>query len=328
MNLLYLSCHEVLEYDEIRMLSQIPGLKIMPMGAYWDGGKGAVTRPELDIKLEPKWIEAFHNLKPPAEEEDHRKYLSEELLDMFDVIVVMHHFDWIIHNSDLMRGRNVIWRDIGQIWEDTDDHLRRIKDLGVKIVRYSQVDQYDCKVESDALIPFGKFASDFPKWTGGTKEIIALVQSIAQRAESCNQSMWDAVCSVAPNKLFGTDNQGQKNWQGPTSYPDMISHMKNHNAFWYGGTKPAPYTLALMEAMFVGIPVVCCSDLGWKTEVKDLLLPDQLASSVDQLKEIAAGFARAEPKDLMVISNWQREMAAHRWGSDKITWKWRQLLDI
>jgi hypothetical protein len=328
MNLLYLSCHEVLEYDEVRMLTQIPGVNVMPMGAYWDGGKGAITRPQLDIKLKPEWVRAFHNLKPPAEEEDHRKYLSEELLDMFDVIVVMHHFDWIIHNSELMRGRNVIWRDIGQIWEDTDEHLRRIKDLGVKIVRYSSVDQYDCKVKADALIPFGKFSTDFPKWEGGTREIIALVQSIAQRADSCNKDMWDAVCSAAPNKLFGTDNQGQQNWQGLTSYPEMLQHMKNHNAFWYGGTRPAPYTLALMEAMFVGIPVVCCEDLGWETEITELLLPDQIATNIEQLKDIAAGFARAEPKDLLAVSNWQRDCAAHRWGADKVIWEWRKLLDI
>jgi hypothetical protein len=83
-----------------------------------------------------------------------------------------------------------------------------------------------------------------------------------------------------------------------------------------------------MEAMFVGIPVVCCEDLGWETEITELLLPDQLATNIEQLKDIAAGFARAEPKDLLAVSNWQRDCAAHRWGADKVIWEWRKLLDI
>ncbi len=328
MNILYLSCHEVLEFDELRMFLTIPGVKVMPMGAYFESGKPTTTRPGIKLDYKPEWVKAFHRILENRKGIDHREHLSEELLDCFDTIIVMHNFDWIIKNQEVLKGRNVIWRDIGQINEKNDEHLHRIKELGVKLIRYSKVNNYDCKIKEDALIPFCKFREDFPKWTGGLKELMTTVQSIKFRDKNCNYLRWHHMQRSIPVRLYGTGNEGTENSRGIPSYAEMLTHMRNHNACWYGGTYPAPYTLSLMEAMFTGLPVVSYKDLGWPSEINDLLLPEQLAENDDDMIDKASAFLDSSPKKMRDISECQRAMAYRNWDSVRVTEKWRQFLNI
>jgi hypothetical protein len=62
--------------------------------------------------------------------------------------------------------------------------------------------------------------------------------------------------------------------------------MLKYNAMWYGGTKPAPYTLGLMEAMFIGIPIYAVRNPGWESALVDLLPYFNLANSSEELRLI------------------------------------------
>jgi len=43
---------------------------------------------------------------------------------------------------------------------------------------------------------------------------------------------------------------------GKLEYHEMKREMRDNRLFFYGGTHPASYTLAFMEAMMTGMPIV------------------------------------------------------------------------
>lgn len=46
-------------------------------------------------------------------------------------------------------------------------------------------------------------------------------------------------------------------------YPAMLEYLRRASAYVYTGTVPASYTLGLLEAMLVGVPIVSLSGEAW-----------------------------------------------------------------
>ena len=59
-DILYISCHGVLEYDELRLLSSL-GHRIFSCGSYFNPeSPGEVIRPALRLHQDPEWREVFY----------------------------------------------------------------------------------------------------------------------------------------------------------------------------------------------------------------------------------------------------------------------------
>lgn len=324
MNVLLLSCHSVLEFDELRMWSEIPGIKLMSPGAYWEPEKGCALRPGLKLEVPEDWRHTWSTIRPTPEQPDHKDHITPASIEPFDVVVVMHHWPWIFDNWEAFKGKTVVWRDIGQTSpEDELSNIKQAKDLGVKIVRYW--DGYQARDNyqgHDAIIPFGKYKEDFPHWQGGRQAVMGLSQSIKHRNEACRFPCWETSTQGLARVMFGNGNEDLPYFGGPADYHKMLNNMTQYNSFWYGGTRPAPYTLALMEAMFVGIPVFTVADPGWESAVTDLVGDVGLVDSSSELHERLKECISMGRPILNMIAQAQRKTAQSFWDASVIKPKW------
>jgi len=160
MKILYLSCHAILEYDEVSLFTELGHEVFSASGAYQDPTLPTRMRPEI------KNAKRYDQLIPSAFQGT-RENLHQELIDWADVIVVMHIIDWIVPNWEKMKRKIVVWRSIGQSSVGTEMRLEGFREGGLKIVRYSPL-EWDIQsyVGEDALIRFYKDPAEWSGWNG------------------------------------------------------------------------------------------------------------------------------------------------------------------
>ena len=95
MKLLYLSCHETLEYDEVTMFLGM-GHSVFSVGAYLQPQvpTGQQLRsPIRGAAVDRDDLAEFWRLCPTPE--DCVPCLTQSFLDRFDAVIVMHRPDWV-----------------------------------------------------------------------------------------------------------------------------------------------------------------------------------------------------------------------------------------
>jgi hypothetical protein len=108
MRILYLSCHIVLEYDELRILNEL-GHDVFVVGGYMDPQNPHVTtRPPLNISSNKNLIDQFNQMSHKNSlnglgEDKISRVFTKEFIDNFDCIIVMHIQDWIEWNKEVFK---------------------------------------------------------------------------------------------------------------------------------------------------------------------------------------------------------------------------------
>lgn len=270
MNILYLSSHSVLEYDELCILTEIeqatdPGfnINVFSMGAYsnptqsGDYKRGVIPKGKFDPHL--------YNLAMQCDKDD----IHPELLKWADVCIMMHNSAlprqkeqqrWVVRNWQACKENNVkvVWRSIGQSTPAIEEELSRYKMQGLKIIRYSPLEEkLPHYAGSDAMIRFAKDEDEFSGWTGDRQQVITIAQSFKKRAEHLGFSTFEKIAGEFKPKVFGTDNDDLGSmFGGSPSYEELKAELRGNRVFFYFGTIPAPYTLSFIEAWMTGIPIV------------------------------------------------------------------------
>lgn len=256
MRLLYLSCHSILEYDEIRLFEEL-GVDVFSHGAYLDPTN-------TDDPMRPSLPPSSHwlGVSEPDLIELARKYPKENLpasfVDRFDVVMVAHIPDWIRNNWEALKRKEVIWRGIGQSSVDCELKLAPCRAEGMKIVRYSpferRVPRY---LGEDAIIRFYKDPDEFKDWKGDEKQIVNFTQNFKARGPHCNYEEFLRATKDFPRKIFGPGNEDSGELSGGLlSYDNFMQVLRRNRIYFYTGTMPACYTLNFIEAWMTGIPVV------------------------------------------------------------------------
>jgi hypothetical protein len=296
MKILYLSCHSVLEYDELRILTELDdtlpeneklNIEVFSLnGAYMNPTQsGDYLRSVI-----PKG-KFYQNLFRIALQCD-KDRICPELVDWCDVVLSMHNSSvpgskhsqaWIANNWALFKEKkkSVIWRSIGQSTLEIEKELMQYRKEGLKIVRYSPIEQVMTDFAGqDAIIRFGKDSEEFSGWTGERKQVITLAQSFKKRGEHLGYSVFEKATEGFTRKVYGTENEDLGEMCGGTrSYGELKQNIRESRVFFYFGTQPAPYTLSFIEAMMTGIPIVAVGpklrDTGiykWKHyEIPDII---------------------------------------------------------
>lgn len=337
MRILYLSCHSILEADEVKLFLEL-GHEVFSMGSYINPqAPHDPKRPPIDAPVN----EYLLNVALQSSQEN----LHEKMIDWADVIIFMHRPDWVLSNWERIKHKKVIFRSIGQSAPHHETALTIPKMQGLKIVRYSPEERGIANYAGeDAVIRFYKDPEEFQGYTGKIKSILTVAQSMKERNQSCGYEIFHEVTEGFERSLYGTQSKNpdltpmnDPLWKGQLSFEDLKRAYREHRVYFYTGTYPASYTLNFIEAFMTGIPVVAIgkglADIktipGIDTyEVHKFIengVNGYVSDSIEDLKEYV-GFLLNNPQRAKEIGNKGREKAIELFGKETIKKQWEDFL--
>lgn len=335
--ILYMSCHEILEYDEVKLFTEI-GHEVYSLGAYTQpGGEDSRKRPALDLPYNPHFIEL--SLQYPKER------LHAEMLEGIDIVIVMHVTEWITGNWKLFKnfidnGGRVIWRTIGQSIPDRERELAHARSEGLEVVRYSPTeDTIIDNIGSDAMIRFYKDPDEYKGWTGSDRRVINFTQSLVQRGDFCGWDIYQKVTKMLPRVVYGPGNEELGKIDGGLlSNEEQLQAYRDGRVYFYHGTYPASYTLTFIEALMTGIPVVSVGVLEGNSfnmfnQQKTFEVPDIIEHGINGfcsdnpvvLRDSLEAMLN-DPRKAKMIGTFGRARAIELFGKAKIKSEWEKFL--
>lgn len=333
MKLLYLSCHSILEYDELRIFQEL-GIDVFSHGAYHNPQNlDDKKRPPLNLPYYKQFSD--NTLLYPKEN------LDPELIKWADTIICMHVSDWLLNNWQKLKGKRIILRTIGQSTIEDENKLRWMRREGLEIVRYSPREKtIPGFIEEDAIIRFAKKSEEFGPWKGTKNQVITVAQSFRQRDFSCNYNIFEKATLDYPRKVFGPHNEDLGGtYGGCPDYQGLRDELSAGLLYFYTGTYPASYTLNFMEAAMTGLPMVALGDFlgngtefaGQQTyEVAEMLKKYDAGLIGDSIIELRAAVDTLfnQPELRKKYSRNIRSMAIDLFDQDKIKRQWKEYLKV
>lgn len=328
MKILYLSCHSILEYDELKIFEEL-GIKYFSLGSYLDPRNPVDNiRPALNQQV----LQEYYDQAPD------RDNIPKEFFDAFDVIIIMHIPEWIENNWEKMKGKRVIWRTIGQSTTSVEQRLFPYRMQGLEVVRYSPREQsIPENIGADALIRFYKDENEFFGYNGLKKQVVTLAQNMKHRGEYCNYDVFLKLIEGFPAKLYGTNNElsGELNG-GVLTYDGMRQMMRDNAVYIYTGTQPACYTLNFIEALMTGIPLVAIGSkyanslniAGDSYEIPDIIengVHGFVSDDIDVLRTYITKLLE-NPALAKKIGQNGRARAIELFGKQKVKEQWKNYL--
>lgn len=323
------------------------GHEVFSMGAYQTANADNGVRPAI-----PGLYQNDH-LKG-ASIRCNKENIGEELIEWADIIITMHNSrvdikdhpqPWIHRNWEKMKHKPVIWRSIGQSTREIEKSIEAYRKKGLKIVRYSPREESIPSYQgSDALIRFYKDPDEYKDYNGQIARIVNISQAlfggkeVKSRGDHMNLDVFKQVVDGLPWKVFGPDNgnAGEEYDGGVMGFEDLKSMLRFNRVYLYFGTRPASYTLAFIEAMMTGIPIVSVGPVygnsiytDQKTfEVHDIIGESGTAGFWSDNPEELKSFCKQlldDPDLAMKVGAAGRIKAISLFGKDKIAAEWDAL---
>lgn len=336
MKIHYISVHETLEHDEVRLLTEM-GHQVFSNGAYLNPyGHPGLKRPGIMGAWYSPDLERVARRYPRTE-------LPNELIEPFDLIIIMHSPNIVDTNWKRIRHKKVIWRSIGQSTPSVERMLKPLRDDGLKVMRYSPMEeQIPHYIGSDGLVRFYKDPSEFKHWNGNTKQVINLTQSLKARRDHCHYDEIMELIDKFNGKVYGSGNEdlGTRNG-GELPYEQFKQVMRDARVFIYGGTWPAPYTLSFIEAMMTGTPIVAIGKAKAENppgvnqqlrfnfyEVSEIIENGKtgyVSDNIDELKENINKLLESHEHAQQISANARRK-AIDLFGKPNIKQQWNEFL--
>lgn len=339
MRILYMSCHSILEWDELRLFTQL-GYECYSLGAYTKPGDQDQKRPALDLPYDLKFIDLASRFS--------KDHLHWRMLDGVDVVIVMHLPKWVNSNWPLFKefidiGGRVIWRSIGQSIPHVEEQLAQARSEGLELVRYSpEEESITSYLGSDALIPFYKDPDDFLRRSrkpGKTKPIcINFTQSLTDRYDHVGGRYIKAVFAGVPGRVYGPNNTDLGDIGGGyLTHEEQRQVLAEARCYFHTGTYPASYTLSFIEAWMAGLPVVAVGPIlgngsmfvGQSTYSIHHLIEDGVTGYVSEdLEQIRQRIRHLldNPQDAYVVGQAGRIRAIEIFGKAVVGKLWREYL--
>lgn len=323
-NILYLSCHSILEHDETKLLTEL-GYNVFSLGSY-------INPQSPHDNKRPAYPGFYDDHLQSVAIQCSKENLHRELIDWADIILVMHRVDWIQSNWENIKDKRVILRTIGQ---NTPDIEASIPD-GVEIIRYSPKEANIRNYKGGEVIRFYKDSSEFIGWNGAIRAVATVAQSMKKRGSFCGFDIFNQATAEFPRVIFGPDNDDSGLSGGLLSYEELKEAYKNHRVYFYTGTYPASYTLNFMEAFMTGMPIVAIGPALANLNIWDVNayeIPDFIENGVngfisDDISQLTehCRFLLENPDEAMRIGKKARETAFELFDKKKISLQWRDFL--
>jgi glycosyltransferase involved in cell wall biosynthesis len=336
MKILYLSAHAILEYDELKMFTEL-GHECFSHGAYIEPqGHYSLPRPGIPNMPYNEELAKLARMFPKTD-------LPMQLIDWCDVVVVMHTPEWLTGNFKKFRElkKPVIWRSIGQSTPRVEQIVRFYKNEGLRIIRYSPK---EANIQGYAgqhdLIRFYKDPEEFGGYNGSSRDVVNFSQSLKGRRVFCHYEDIVDLITSANGKIYGTGNDdlGELNG-GEVPYFMLKRKMQDSRAYVYGGTWPACYTLSFIEAWMTGIPIVALGqdkveNIVGVEGIKYYEVHELIDNEVNGFVSDDINYLKDKLRLLVNDSNLAheigqkgREKAIQLFGKDVIYSKWQKFLE-
>jgi len=340
MNALLLLAHSIEEHDQLKLLTEL-GYTVASIGGYIDPRHPHdPKRPALDIdKVDTVWdaVQAV----PATEDAPDRLWnakddLPDAIVEWADTVIVHHvEWRWIVNNWDKLRDKRVIWRTVGQSSHENEARMKRYRDDGLQVVRYSPKEQnLPNYIGEDALIRFWKDPDEWTGWTGEVDYVTNFTQSLLERAGFCNARFFLDATSDLPTMPGGMGSEQLPGGLGEVSLETMQTALRHCRAYLYTGTIPASYTLGFIEASMTGIPVISIGPeaFGGQTHlpyVRDLFEAHEFAWDWSDDPAIARERLNrllGDTEEAADASAWTRQRAKETFGKDVVGAAWKEFL--
>jgi glycosyltransferase involved in cell wall biosynthesis len=262
MKILYIACHDVLEYDEIKIFSKL-GHEIVSIGSFIVPDKlnsSEVLRPPINnLNVNKDLVEEFFKINPTFNRSSnaHNNFkLTQEFINKFDCIITCYNFnelrDVYTHGS---KPRLII-RSPGQFSTDYESNVRYYRQFGCKVVRFSPIEARCSPLLSDAVIRLPVDMNLYSGWIGNDPYILTFSQYMPNRVRHVNLLNYLKVVSGLPSKLYGFGNSSLTCALGGLTSSEQIERLKEARVYFSTGTIPGPYSYSFVEAFSMGIPIV------------------------------------------------------------------------
>jgi hypothetical protein len=331
MNILYLSCHSIAEYDECKLFHELGHNFFSPGGSYEN------PQNPTDPKRPPIDAPVYQQLMDVSRQSD-KSNLHPELVSWADVIIDHFMPSWISGNAHLLGRKPLIWRTNGQNVGATEADMQRFRDKGLKIVRYSEAERnLPSYAGEDAVIRFGKDPDEYGGWVGNHAVVCNFTQSMKQRGPHCHYDTFKLVTEPFKTYLYGPGNEDSGFEGGLIPYDKLKEVLRNCRVYFYCGTEPAPYTLNFIEAWMTGIPIVALGPKLANTlfpDVNTYDIPNLITNGVDGFYSDDIETLRDYIKLLLTdvtaahqIGSMGRQKATRVFGIDKTREGWKNFLE-
>ncbi len=334
LSILYYSCHEILEYDELRMFTDL-GHRVFSIGHFGD--------PLAAENLRPALKQFFY-------EDDWQRFsaagrLTADFLERFDLAVVMHTSAWVHELLALKPDLPVLYRSIGQSTVATESSLAQVAGR-MKIVRYSNHERsLPGFQDADAVIYFGKYLMDYYlPWVGGGGVLTFHHHYRHRNSVSVpNVDDYAKIAAEFPCNLFGLGNGDLPFSRGEATSKEQLQLYRHASIYLYVYSVPPSYTLSFMEAMATGVPILAptadfilatvspemqeqTSFCAERYEIEKLLGHDPalLYSSIDDARE-KLRWLLANPDYCREVSAKLRSSFIEFFNAEKICSQWNEL---
>jgi hypothetical protein len=346
MNVLLLTSHAIAEHDDLDMFTRM-GVPVYSIGGAYDDvpfeGKrpalpNVIRYPELEAATNEQRARLSHDRGDPDQRPRGGRFyvdwgkadLAPEVIDWLDTVII-HHFpeEWLELNWPKLREKRVIWRTCGQSDPRLEREMYRYARQGMQIVRYSPKEyaafsEWGAFAGQDALIRFGKDPDEWYGWTGIEPVVGNITQDMAQRGDACGYAFWQEATQGLNTRPAGPGSEVLRGGIGQLTYERMRQYLRDIRVYLYTGTRPASYTLGLIEAMMTGTPVISMGAGAFQPP--ELLEPftaayDDPALVRSLLREVMQPGAMAS-----VLSLEGRARAIELFGLDGVMAQWAEFL--
>jgi hypothetical protein len=333
MKLLYVSCHSILEYDEVKLFAEL-GIDVFSHGTYKNPKQiDDPKRPTLDLPDHSDFCELI--------KDDNKMNIPQEIIDWADVIYFNGRNDWVHGNWEHMRGKDVIFRSIGQATITTETDLKPLTMQGLHIVRYSPRERtIPGYCGEDAIIRFYKDPDEFKGWDGCQLTVLNVTQDMIARDDHCNFNFFKDSTEGVDRMLIGKGSEAAGDWgKGIVGYEEMKYAMRSCRAYFYTGTYPASYTLNFIEALMTGMPMVALGPLMGNSpyhheqqtyEVPDFSNGGHDIMLVDTIAEAQAAVRLLMESPILAaqMSVRSRKLAIDLFGKETIKKQWKHFFNV